>query len=817
MGWSADSSAPECVRGEGEKMETYFIALHAGKSKKMRSTSGLTTLKRSSGIQLWTFTVVVLAMALAAVPVAAAQASQAGAAVSLQTTTHYAVGQRACKAAKPGHFTCFAMRRVEVTADTPGAMPYELAAGASRSDAMTGPTATIGPAGGLTPSDLASAYNFSSTATGTGMTVAIVDAYNDPNIDADLQTFDTQYGLATCSIANGCLKVVNQTGGSTLPADDTSGWSVEESLDVEAVHSVCQKCKIILIEANSESDADLAAAENEAVALKANVISNSYGGQEAGTSSTVQAAYNHPGTVIVASAGDDGYYDFDLLGSDGAYNQANTPSSLSTVVAVGGTSLYLGQDATRQSETVWNDNGTKDYYEGFIGEKLGAGGGGCSTVFAAPLWQSSLNNWASTACGTNRLVSDVAAVADYLTGLDIYESYNCGSQCNPGWETIGGTSLAAPVIAAMYGLAGGAHGVKYPALTLYGHLGTSSLYNVTSGGNGWCDGEGAAACGNPNTLGEGILDCDYPASGTTPSAGDAACDAGIGFNGPTGVGTPNSLEAFAPTGPMPEIGGPTSVLPGASNTWTATPNDPFPGGTATSYSWDWGDGSAVTVTTTGSAKHTYAVGGSTFTIALTVTDNYGATGTTTYTVSTLSKAVLTSPTPASTLTGTTVTFTWSVGTPGSQYDLHLSAVSAGGYDLYSSGHTTGTFRTVNGLPTNGAMIYARLYTFTGGVTYYNDYTFTALSLAQLIHPAPSSTFTGNSVNFVWTPGAGVSAYDLHLSAVSAGGYDLYSSGHITGTSRTVSGLPTNGEQIYARLYSIIGGVTYYNDYMYMAK
>jgi subtilase family serine protease len=709
------------------------------------------------------------------------------------------------------------MRRVEVTADTPGAMPYELAAGASRSEAMTGPEATIGPAGGLTPSDLASAYNFSSTATGTGQIVAIVDAYNDPNINADLQTFDTQYGLAACSITNGCLKVVNQTGGSTLPANDTTGWSVEESLDVEAVHSVCQKCKIILIEANSDSNADLAAAENEAVTLNANVISNSYGGQEAGANSTFNAAYNHPGTVIVASAGDDGYYDYDLLGGDGAYNQPNTPSSLNTVVAVGGTSLYLGQDATRQSETVWNDNGTKDYYEGFIGEKLGAGGGGCSNLFAAQLWQSSLSNWASTACGTHRLVSDVAAVADYLTGLDIYDSYNCGSACSTGWYTIGGTSLAAPIISAMYGLAGGAHGVKYPALTLYGHLGTSSLYNVTFGGNGWCDGEGAAACGNPNTLSEGILDCDYPASGTTPSAGDAACDAGVGFNGPTGVGTPNSLAAFAPTGPMPEIAGPASVLPGASNTWTATANDPFPGGTATSYSWNWGDGSSDTVTTTGSAHHIYVLGGSAFTINLTVTDNYGATGTTTYTVITPSKAVLTSPTPASTLTSATITFMWSIGTSGSQYDLHLSAVSPGGYDLYLSGHTTGTSVTVNGLPTNGETIYARLYTITSGVTYYNDYTYTAASLAHLTNPAPGSTFTSTSVYFVWTAGGGVSAYDLHLSAVAPGGSELYASGHITSTFRTVNGLPSNGETIYARLYSFIGGVTYYNDYTYKAK
>ena len=113
---------------------------------------------------------------------------------------------------------------------------------------------TIGPAGGLTPSDLATAYGFTSTAA-TTQTVGIVDAFNDPTINADLQTFDKQYGLATCTEANGCLKVVNQTGGTTLPPNDTSGWSNETSLDVETVHSVCQHCKILLVEATTDDAA----------------------------------------------------------------------------------------------------------------------------------------------------------------------------------------------------------------------------------------------------------------------------------------------------------------------------------------------------------------------------------------------------------------------------------------------------------------------------------------------------------------------------------------------------------------------------------
>ncbi|MGP0029418.1 MAG: PKD domain-containing protein [Acidimicrobiales bacterium] len=544
-------------------------------------------------------------------------------------TVEYAVGVRTCKAPKPGTSSCYAMWRKVVTKGTANARPFVVADGAAKV-----PASTIGPAGGLTPSDLAKAYGLP-TSGGAGETVAIVDAYNDPNIDADLQTFDTEYDLAACSTSNGCLQVVNQTGGSSLPSNDKTGWSNEESLDVETVHAVCQGCKIVLLEASSQSNSDLETAEDTAVStFDAGVVSNSYGSDEASYSATNAAAYNHPGTVIVASTGDDGYYDYDLLGeaSPSPYNQPNDPAALSTVVAAGGTSLYLGQTATRQSETVWNDNGTKDYNEALFGEPFGASGGGCSNVTTAPAWQSALSDWAKTDCGTHRLVADVAADADYLTGFDVYDSYAC-SECAPvGWETFGGTSLAAPIISAAFALAGGAHGVAYPALTLYGHLGTSSLFDVASGGNGYCGGEGAAACGDPNKRGEGILDCDYPATGTTASTGDAACDALSGYDGPTGVGTPKGgIGAFMPTGPSAKISGPTSVASGVDGTWTATATDPFPGGTVTSYSWNWGDGTTPTVTSTGSATHDYAAAGSE-TITLTMTDSYGQTGTATYAV-----------------------------------------------------------------------------------------------------------------------------------------------------------------------------------------
>jgi hypothetical protein len=189
----------------------------------------------------------------------------------------------------------------------------------------------------------------------------------------------------------------------------------------------------------------------------------------------------------------------------------------------------------------------------------------------------------------------------------------------------------------------------------------------------------------------------------------------------------------------------------------------------------------------------------------------------TFTAMSVSLAMLTSPAQGSVLTSNSMSFTWSPGTAGSQYDLHLSAVAPGGYDLYLSGHIAGTSTTVNGLPTNGEPIFARLYTIVNGVTVYNDYTFTAASIAKLVSPAPSSTLTATSVTFTWSAGTAVSKYDLHLSAVAFGGYDLFVSGPIAGNSRTVYGLPTNGEVIYARLYTILNGVTLYNDYIYKAQ
>jgi hypothetical protein len=261
----------------------------------------------------------------------------------------------------------------------------------------------------------------------------------------------------------------------------------------------------------------------------------------------------------------------------------------------------------------------------------GATGGGCSTLIVAEPWQSHVPGYGATMCGNKRLDTDVAAVADPLTGFDIYDSYDPSGGNDPyGWVTVGGTSLAAPIVAAMWALAGGADGASYPSLSLYGHLGTPALYDVTVGGDGYCDGEAVGECGlgNPNSFGYGLIDCDFTdtSSPGTPSPGTAQCDAGPGYDGPSGVGTPNGLSAFKPV-QYAAIKKPTTTALDTLEMFSgAQSKDPYPGGTIKSYRWHWGDGSP---TSSGvSASHRYKTAG-TYTITLSEMDSYGAKATTT--------------------------------------------------------------------------------------------------------------------------------------------------------------------------------------------
>jgi subtilase family serine protease len=353
---------------------------------------------------------------------------------------------RVCSAPKAGEAACLSWVRTDlVTAGRPNATPS-----------------------GYGPSSLRSAYNL--TASGSSSeTIAIVDAFNDPTAEADLGVYRSQFGIAACTTANGCFRKVNQNGGTKYPRTNT-GWAQEISLDLDMVSAICPGCHILLVEASTASFNNLGTAVNEAAALGANSISNSYGGSD--TSDASVPFYNHPGIAVTASSGDSGF-------------GAQFPASSHYVTAVGGTSLTQGGGSRGWTETAWSGAGS-----------------GCSAFNVALTGAAG----AGTQC-SNRAEADVSADADPNTGVAVYDSTPSGGLS--GWLVFGGTSVASPIIASVYGLAGNQASIdnNYP----YSH--TSSLNDITSGSNGTC----------------------------SPSVW---CTAGPGWDGPTGLGTPNGTGAF---------------------------------------------------------------------------------------------------------------------------------------------------------------------------------------------------------------------------------------------------------------------------------
>jgi subtilase family serine protease len=295
--------------------------------------------------------------------------------------------------------------------------------------------------GGFGPADIRSAYALSTTA-GSGRTVAVIGAYDNPTAAANLAVYRKTFGLPPCTTANGCLRKVNQSGGSSMPEAD-AGWSAESNLDLDMVSAACASCKILLVEATNSSMANLADAVNYAATQKVSAISNSYSSGDTAHS----AAYDHPGIAITASTGDHGY-------------AANAPATYKTVIAVGGTSLKRSSNARGWTESVWTGSGS-----------------GCSTMNAKPSWQTT-----ATSC-PGKAVADVSAVADPNTGVATYQGKS-------GWQVYGGTSASAPIIAGVYAMSGNTTG--YPASYTWAH--NSGLNDVTTGSNGKCSGHPTRWC-----------------------------------------------------------------------------------------------------------------------------------------------------------------------------------------------------------------------------------------------------------------------------------------------------------------------------------
>ncbi len=362
--------------------------------------------------------------------------------------------QPACGTAAPGEARCFAYLLTE----------------SGRAQAAARGTLSVhtdSTPSGYGPSQLQSAYKLS-TSGGSGRLVAIVDAYDDPNLESDLGVYRSQYGLPACTTANGCFKKVGQSGGSSLPAKNAS-WAEETSLDVDMVSANCPNCHILVVEVNSASTANLAAGVNTAARLGAVAISNSYGGGESSGETSYASSYSHSGIAITASNGDSGY-------------GVEVPAAYNTVTAVGGTTLNTASNSRGWSETVWDGSGS-----------------GCSAYISKPSWQH------DTGC-SKRTVGDVAYIGDPNTGVAVYDSL--AYEGYSGWLVFGGTSVGSPSIAAIYGLSGNS---QSNASYSYSH--TSSLFDVTSGSNGSC---------SPAYL----------------------CTGEVGYDGPTGNGTPDGTGAF---------------------------------------------------------------------------------------------------------------------------------------------------------------------------------------------------------------------------------------------------------------------------------
>jgi subtilase family serine protease len=489
-------------------------------------------------------------------------------------------------AVAPGTAHCNARVRTDAAAEAQ-------AATASASPAVSAPGS-----GAYGPADLQAAYAAPSASAGAGRTIAIVDAFDNPNAEADLAAYRGAYGLSECSTANGCFRKVDQNGGTAYPASNR-GWATEISLDLQMVSATCPNCNILLVEASSNSFVNLGVAVNRAVTMGAVAVSNSYGGGEWSTESSTGATYfNHPGVAITVSSGDAGY-------------GVEYPAASQYVTAVGGTSLRRATGG------------------GFTESAWSGAGSGCSAYEPKPAWQ------ADPGCA-RRSVADVSAVADPATGVWVYDTFG-GS----GWAVYGGTSAAAPIVGAVYGMAGAATPTDYPSQ--YPYTKAASLHDVTSGSNGACGG--------------GYL-----------------CTALVGYDGPTGLGTPNGVDAFGPgpvVAPAPDFSiaaspASTAVAVGASGSsaLTITPVGGFTDPVSLSTSVTPASGLTATVspsvtvngvTTTSLGLQASAAG--TYTVAVTATSGaLSHTATVTVTVAKPDFTLTVSPTSRTVNRGNSTTY-----------------------------------------------------------------------------------------------------------------------------------------------------------------
>jgi MYXO-CTERM domain-containing protein len=354
---------------------------------------------------------------------------------------------------------------------------------------------------GLAPADLASAYGFN-PANNPHATIAVVDAYGYTDLESDLASYRSMFGLPACTSASGCLKIIGQTGGAPPTEQPPSGddWTVETALDVDMASAACPQCKILVVEATSDQDDGLDIANDAAAAAGASVISNSWGGAYASSDSAENAHFNHSGVAIFVATGDNGE------------STADFPSTSEYVIGVGGTNLQQASNTRGWTETAWSD-----------------GGSSCNAKLytTQPTWQTGVV--ATTVC-KGRAASDTAAVADPDNSPLII--FNAGQA-----QLVGGTSAASPLVAGIFAVTGNA--TQTPQFI---YMNTTAFNDVTSGTNGSCatalckagtGWDGPTGIGTPIASTLAALSGEGGGSGSgsgSGSAGSGSGDQGSGSN-----------------------------------------------------------------------------------------------------------------------------------------------------------------------------------------------------------------------------------------------------------------------------------------------
>ena len=547
------------------------------------------------------------------------------------------------------------------------------------------------------PQEIAAAYGISSitfaggvTGTGAGQTIAIVDAYNDPNALSDLETFDAEFGLANPP----SFTQMNQSGQTTsLPGTDpTGGWEVEESLDIEWAHALAPKANIVLVEANSASTTNLFDAVQAASRISGvSVVSMSWGIQGGFSGETsYDSDFNVSGVTFVASTGD--------TASPGSY-----PAESPNVVAVGGTSLTMSSSTAYGGETAWSDSG-----------------GGLSSYESRPSFQNSV----SSVVGSSRGTPDVAFDADPNTGVWVYDSFDESATGGP-WIGVGGTSLSAPSWAALISIAdqgrvaaGAAKLSSAQTLTDLYSLPSSDFHDITSGSNGGYN----ATTGYDLVTGRGtpIANLLVPAL-----AGNSSGNTGTA-NPPTVAQAAHVVSSTSTSVNLSALGADAAGASSLTYTWTAT------GPAAVSFSAN-GTNSAQNTTASFAAAGTY-----TFLVTITDPSDLSITSQVSYTVSQVETSIKVSPAAATVAANTTQQFTATAldqfgSAMANQPASFMWSVAAGVGSISSTGlysapasAGTATIRASSGTFTAGASVTivtqtATTTTLSAGPVYYYGY------------------------------------------------------------------------------------------------